>query len=201
MAVANVILRLGGPPCSVEFVKSALSGPQTPTAVHTPAADQTNPLCLSLFPLYTTHPTFGDMHPPSHANPRHRTRVTSCQLCRDRKLRCSRQFPCSNCTARGAACKAPQVQRTAGQRETPEKTPVPVLARHVSNDQLLKRLESLEALLATQTKQPQLAHSQSDLSHDTEEKQLPSNVQNLLSDALLLERHCMGSKAVGVSHS
>ncbi|KAJ5579790.1 uncharacterized protein N7459_005775 [Penicillium hispanicum] len=34
-----------------------------------------------------------------------RSRPVSCLFCRSRKLRCSRQFPCPNCTSRGIACQ------------------------------------------------------------------------------------------------
>ena len=34
-----------------------------------------------------------------------RQRPVACHFCRSRKLRCSRQFPCPNCTARGIKCE------------------------------------------------------------------------------------------------
>lgn len=34
-----------------------------------------------------------------------RSRPVSCHFCRTRKLKCSRQFPCSNCTSRGNECQ------------------------------------------------------------------------------------------------
>lgn len=34
-----------------------------------------------------------------------RSRPVSCHFCRTRKLKCSRQFPCSNCTSRGKECQ------------------------------------------------------------------------------------------------
>lgn len=39
----------------------------------------------------------------SHAAPRQRP--VSCKLCRTRKLRCSREAPCSNCVSRGISCE------------------------------------------------------------------------------------------------
>lgn len=33
-----------------------------------------------------------------------RSRPVSCHFCRSRKLKCSRQFPCDNCTSRAIAC-------------------------------------------------------------------------------------------------
>lgn len=34
-----------------------------------------------------------------------RSRPVSCHFCRSRKLKCNRQFPCSNCTSRGKTCQ------------------------------------------------------------------------------------------------
>lgn len=34
-----------------------------------------------------------------------RSRPVSCRFCRSRKLRCSRKFPCANCTSRGISCQ------------------------------------------------------------------------------------------------
>ncbi|RSL43309.1 hypothetical protein CEP54_015142 [Fusarium duplospermum] len=136
----------------------------------------------------------GTMHRRSRTNPRPlRTRVVSCLLCRERKLRCNRQFPCTNCTARGVQCQAPPTAR--GREATPPADP------RVSNEQLLRRLESLEALLATRTSQRELPSSEPSFSEDTGQQQFPSNVQNWLSDALLLERLCMGPKAGDLTHS
>ncbi|RSL93287.1 hypothetical protein CEP52_013332 [Fusarium oligoseptatum] len=143
----------------------------------------------------TRRPTSGTMHRRSRANPRPRTRVVSCLLCRERKLRCNRQFPCTNCTARGVVCQAPPIVR--GREATP---PAPADPQ-VSNEQLLRRLESLEALLATRTSQRELPSSEPSFSEDAGQRQFPSNVQNWLSDALLLERLCMGPKAGDLTHS
>lgn len=71
-----------------------------------------------------------------------RSRPVSCQFCRSRKLRCSRQFPCPNCTSRGIPCQVdvPSVASTGQIEETPDALPVKfqhdVLAR-------LSRLEEL----------------------------------------------------------
>ncbi|EEU35996.1 uncharacterized protein NECHADRAFT_21902, partial [Fusarium vanettenii 77-13-4] len=124
-----------------------------------------------------------------------RSRVVSCQLCRERKLRCNRQFPCTNCIARGVLCQAPAA---AGGREAPE---TPLAEPQVSNDQLLRRLESLEALLAARTSQRELASPEPTSNEDAGQRRLSSNVQNWLSDALLLERLCMGPKAGDSAHS
>lgn len=38
-----------------------------------------------------------------------RSRPVSCLFCRSRKLRCSRQFPCANCSSRGLTCQLESV--------------------------------------------------------------------------------------------
>lgn len=40
----------------------------------------------------------------SHYQPYQRQRPVSCHFCRSRKLRCNRESPCSNCSARGITC-------------------------------------------------------------------------------------------------
>jgi hypothetical protein len=39
-----------------------------------------------------------------HYQPYQRQRPVSCHFCRTRKLRCNRESPCSNCSARGITC-------------------------------------------------------------------------------------------------
>lgn len=40
-----------------------------------------------------------------HSSRSARSRPVSCLFCRSRKLRCSRHFPCPNCTSRGLPCQ------------------------------------------------------------------------------------------------
>lgn len=71
---------------------------------------------------------------------RPRQAPVSCQLCRAKKLRCDRQHPCSNCSARGVTCqpqlpirhdaKLPKVSRRA--------------ASDGDNSEIFARLEKLE---------------------------------------------------------
>jgi hypothetical protein len=136
------------------------------------------------------------MHRRSRHHTRYRPRVMSCQLCRARKLRCNRQFPCSNCTARGVECQAASVQQPARRRPGVDKTPP--ATPQVCNDELLKRLESLEALLTAQNQDPETAHPMPELRKDTNSQNSPPIVLCMLSNALVLERNCMSSKA-GVS--
>lgn len=43
-----------------------------------------------------------------------RQRPVSCTFCRSRKLRCNRDFPCSNCTSRGLPCQQGTVGSSGG---------------------------------------------------------------------------------------
>lgn len=70
-----------------------------------------------------------------------RSRPVSCHFCRLRKLKCSREFPCTNCTSRGKTCQlyptpplpvSPQSQVD----ESPQIGNIDVLAR-------LRRLEEI----------------------------------------------------------
>ncbi|KAL3963749.1 hypothetical protein ACCO45_000753 [Purpureocillium lilacinum] len=85
-----------------------------------------------------------------------RQRPISCTLCRVRKLRCSRVFPCSNCTSRGVACQhegAPHgvsLGVAAGSGIHKDAPVVAGAAGDVNAVELLSRLERLEALVASQ---------------------------------------------------
>lgn len=126
-----------------------------------------------------------------------RQRPISCHFCRVRKLRCSRQFPCSNCTSRGVACQqgpdaaASSVTPVAQRRNYPS---------DVGTSEMLSRLEKLEALVASQGKElemtrrpaypgprPSVAASSS--------SPMPTNLQRLTTEALWLEEMCAGQKS------
>lgn len=73
-----------------------------------------------------------------------RKRPVSCHFCRVRKLRCSRQFPCTNCTTRGHSC----------QLEPPQPSLIPSESSigdnpsdTNSNSDILSRLQRLEAIV------------------------------------------------------
>lgn len=137
-----------------------------------------------------------------------RQRPVSCHFCRVRKLRCSRDFPCSNCTSRGVPCREPQDPPRASapaQRPIAKKTAVGAGEKEKETD-ILSRLERLEALLAQQNKQP-ASESQSSSAlpsipeadapprpQQDSQLALPLNVQNLTDDALWLDRTCLGQK-------
>ncbi|KAF5624136.1 zinc finger transcription factor YRR1 [Fusarium sp. NRRL 52700] len=141
-----------------------------------------------------------------------RQRPVSCNFCRVRKLRCSREFPCSNCTSRGVQCQAQDPPRATG----PSSRPVPKRAGGGGGPSsagkeadILSRLERLEALLAERNKEtdsnsnsrtiPSAPSSVegSDVASRTQLEPLqplPINVQNLTADALWLESSCLGPK-------
>lgn len=146
-----------------------------------------------------------------------RQRPVSCNFCRVRKLRCSREFPCSNCTSRGVQCQAQDPPRATG----PSSRPVFKRAgggvsgggggtsSEGKEADILSRLERLEALLAERNKETDF-HSNprtissapssvegSDVAPRTQLEPLqplPINVQNLTADALWLESSCLGPK-------
>lgn len=120
------------------------------------------------------------------------SRVVSCQFCRARKLRCNRQFPCSNCTTRGVPC--PSVRHRAVQAENG-------VAAVTNDDNVLMRLQSrlqrLEEMLASSNKD---SPPSSDLYEAPRVKdsndsfachyRLPQDLQNLTQDALSINQSC-----------
>ncbi|KAL6915813.1 hypothetical protein FSHL1_007263 [Fusarium sambucinum] len=142
-----------------------------------------------------------------------RQRPVSCHFCRVRKLRCSRDFPCSNCTSRGVQCQSQDPPRLTPTATAPVSRPIakrgdpPPTEREA---EILSRLEKLEALLAQRTNQgsnpPASTASSSACGSDDVPRTgtqtrpsepphaLPTNVQNLTADALWLERTCLGPK-------
>ncbi|KAH6949804.1 hypothetical protein DER45DRAFT_579297 [Fusarium avenaceum] len=141
-----------------------------------------------------------------------RQRPISCHFCRVRKLRCSREFPCSNCTSRGVQCQSqdpPRVtapaSRPIAKRGGPSATSVTASSDRESD--IISRLERLESLLAERNKDsdsnaqttstaPSSVGESDIVSRAPPESSqpLPLNVQNLTADALWLERTCLGPK-------
>ncbi|KJZ78857.1 hypothetical protein HIM_01630 [Hirsutella minnesotensis 3608] len=127
-----------------------------------------------------------------------RQRPVSCTLCRVRKLRCSRVFPCSNCTSRGVACQHDGVPAQVAPRSHQAKDDVPGAGPDVSTHDLLSRLERLEALVASQAREP---GKQSGAGAGPAPPQqplipsaVPSRLQRLTADALWLEKSCSGQQ-------
>lgn len=142
-----------------------------------------------------------------------RQRPVSCHFCRVRKLRCSRQFPCTNCTSRGVECRQPPDPPTSSSqsgRRSKIRSQAPD-SLVTNNGELLRRLERLEAVLAVRHQEPPLPESPStsapegdplpeETSPDPDDQSLPSRMQNIMADALFLERNCMGPQvAVSVA--
>ncbi|KAH8892748.1 hypothetical protein GQ53DRAFT_840598 [Thozetella sp. PMI_491] len=88
---------------------------------------------------------------------RPRRRPVSCVFCQSRKLRCSRESPCSNCANRGIPCeptggprKQPQV---SNQGNSPETVGAESLrALNDSNTEIIERLRRLEEAIAEQNR-------------------------------------------------
>lgn len=72
-----------------------------------------------------------------------RSRPVSCHFCRSRKLKCSRQFPCSNCTSRGTACQLYPTVSSPDAQSDKEEPPV----NQSSNADVLARLRRLEEIV------------------------------------------------------
>lgn len=100
-----------------------------------------------------------------------RQRPISCKLCRQRKLRCSRVFPCSNCVCRGLECvhdgptsaaTAPSSAISPGavggggganaNAAAASQDKTAQLPKELPASELLARLEKLEALVANQSR-------------------------------------------------
>lgn len=142
-----------------------------------------------------------------------RQRPISCKLCRQRKLRCSRVFPCSNCVCRGVECvhDGPNAAPSAAV-ESQDKPASADLPKDLSASELLSRLERLESMIASQNKDagPPLRPVQypdetatAGLATQSIAKESPISpqLQKLTDDALSLERSCSGNYiAVGRFH-
>lgn len=76
---------------------------------------------------------------PSGQARRARQNPVSCQLCRRKKLKCDRQQPCSNCSARGVSCQSATRHPTPATSESRRAPPAAETA------QFQARLEKLEA--------------------------------------------------------
>lgn len=64
-----------------------------------------------------------------------RQRPISCHFCRSRKLRCSRDAPCTNCTSRGIECELVTIARESSETNASSKA------------ELVERIRILERLL------------------------------------------------------
>ncbi|CAI6063349.1 unnamed protein product [Clonostachys chloroleuca] len=122
------------------------------------------------------------------------SRQVSCHFCRERKLKCSRSFPCSNCTSRGVEC--PAVAPATAIRPTSHTIPIG------SHAEILNRLARLESLLAAQHEKMPLSPpgSASNLvggGSDVPAPQplkwpLSTKLQALVEDAVSIHSRCPG---------
>jgi hypothetical protein len=94
----------------------------------------------------------------THSAPRQRP--VSCKLCRIRKLRCSREVPCSNCKTRGAHCEL----------ESYAVPPSSAATSTTSEPDLVERIRKLEQLVEQQQFQL-LSNSNRSLSVETQPTQ------------------------------
>ena len=129
-----------------------------------------------------------------------RQRPISCHFCRVRKLRCSRQFPCTNCTSRGVPCREPTDPPPASRPVNSRKTPTASSAAGASpaSSDVLARLERLESLLAIRSKELEgvgvKLPEPSPVSTPRSQQPLPPKLEGLTADAVFLERSCLGPK-------
>ncbi|KAF2678780.1 hypothetical protein K458DRAFT_347979 [Lentithecium fluviatile CBS 122367] len=77
---------------------------------------------------------------PPNRGPSSRQRPVSCSFCRTRKLRCSRDAPCTNCKSRGIECELETLSRLPNETDGPSKA------------ELLDRVRALEELLENSKK-------------------------------------------------
>lgn len=120
-----------------------------------------------------------------------RHRPVSCHFCRSRKLRCSRQFPCANCTTRGLDCQLYSAQAASARESTSLRNRDEALVD--ANGQILSRLKKLEEILL-RSKDPQVISELADLGKSSlPESQLPERQAKKrdINDAEWLERECM----------
>lgn len=96
-----------------------------------------------------------------------RSRPLSCLFCRSRQLRCSRQFPCPNCTSRGITCELDAHTASSISSSTEDKS---CLHSSTVQHDVLARLSRLEESVIGQGKQTpariQLAHWPHHLLHE-----------------------------------
>ncbi|KAH7403307.1 hypothetical protein BKA64DRAFT_574373 [Cadophora sp. MPI-SDFR-AT-0126] len=111
-------------------------------------------------------------------------RPVSCAFCRSRKLRCTREFPCSNCVERGISCQLrppSQVSTSSSPAHTCQTT------SEVSNLEIVQRVERLEEIIRSQGSV-----------HDVTDRILPSPTPSraeshpLAADIARLEKVSMG---------
>ncbi len=90
----------------------------------------------------TEMPPTDPVEPNAHQARRTRQNPVSCRLCRLKKLKCNRQYPCSNCSARGVGCE--YFARIPGSSSTDvadQRQALPAAAESAGFQTRLERLE------------------------------------------------------------
>lgn len=89
---------------------------------------------------------------PGERRPPPRNRPVSCYFCRSRKLRCSRQAPCSNCLSRGVSCTLQPLPapRSSEPHNTSSIQATQANPDSASNSELLARIQRLEQVVLSQ---------------------------------------------------
>ncbi|KAL2828464.1 hypothetical protein BDW59DRAFT_49762 [Aspergillus cavernicola] len=123
-------------------------------------------------------------------------RPVSCHFCRSRKLRCSRRFPCPNCTSRGISCQlyASQPLESCSEGNNGGETSTPTL-------DILARLQRLEDIVLRKSEQapPVVSNPASD--NIATQSRSPGSEQHATEDARWLEIECSIQGVPGVIES
>lgn len=84
---------------------------------------------------------------PPATQQRSRQDPVSCESCRKKKLKCSRQHPCSNCTSRGIRCEFNRLPTADLIKPAPPAEQEDVSSLRDENAAVKARLERLEAII------------------------------------------------------
>lgn len=121
------------------------------------------------------------MPPRSHMEKQNsRLRPVSCHFCRSRKLRCSRQLPCSNCISRGFDC---------GLYSAPVSSDSPQNNNSRGTADILTRLQRLEDIVLRTNSQSIRAHDPK-TDRRMSRPQLARKDKQAAADAIWLEAEC-----------
>ncbi|KAJ5980346.1 hypothetical protein N7481_007644 [Penicillium waksmanii] len=90
-----------------------------------------------------------------------RSRPVSCVFCRSRKLRCSRNFPCTNCVSRGLDCPHPSLP--SAQTDRSAEILVPTQESASVEEDVLARLRRLEEIVIGHGVTPPIASTGSSM--------------------------------------
>ncbi len=130
--------------------------------------------------------------PRSRRNELAAQRPVSCTFCQLRKLRCSRESPCSNCASRGILC---EVLGRPNASPTPINPPGNTIVPEASSNEVLERLRRLEDLVAGLSKEsahrsPDTPWSLNDIHSrpGLEVAIMPPQIQHIETGAIRMER-------------